>query len=135
MPERDPQFEQDVLRIVYAALADREALAAAMSGQQPLPVASASAPQPDPAAATPGAPSPTDVGIQGGAGIPIPPSCPIRRCAELAHLDFEDLGFDVDTETRLHYIEGQTGATREQILQEALRRVLADQIEVIEGLV
>lgn len=125
MSERDPRFTEDVLKIVYAALADREALAAAMSEAQPLPVTeSASAPT-DPT--PPPRPSPMDVGVQGGASANLPPAVKFG-CARTTHLFPEDYAYDPATETLLGEIQNLTGATREEVVQEALRCVLSQQI-------
>jgi hypothetical protein len=130
MAERDPEFAQDVLRILYAALADREALAAAMSGQQPMPVPNAAPGQPGGRGrrARSGS-SPMEVGVQGGAPPPIPPPKPLY-CADL--VAFEHLAFDQTTEGQLLDIQKATGASREQ---EALRRALKDKIAEINGLI
>ena len=95
MAERDPEFMQDVLRIVYAALSDREALAAAMSGQQPMPVANTAPQPPDPS--TRSGSSPSEVGVQGGASLAIPPSCAVR-CARTTNVSYEDLWLGDDFE-------------------------------------
>jgi hypothetical protein len=128
MAERDPEFAQDVLRIVYAALADRAALAAAMSGQQPMPVSNPAPGQTDPSA--PSRPSPTEVGVQGGAPDPIPP----RRafyCGCTLHADYEDLALsdpDGQPERDIEEIQRRTGATREQVMQELVRWALRAEI-------
>jgi hypothetical protein len=130
MAERDPEFEQDVVRILYAALSDRAALAAAMSGQQPMPVPNAAPGQTDPSA--PSRPSPTEVGVQGGAPPPIPPPKPLY-CGDL--VAFEHLAFDTTTEGQLLDIQKATGASREQVMQEAMRRALKDKIGELHDLI
>jgi len=132
MAERDPEFQQDVLSILYAALSNREALAAAMSGQAPAPVPDAAPPAPDAPA------SPLDTGIQGGAPVPVPPARPFL-CGHIIHVDYEDLAFDDTSETHVGELQGGApGSTREQIVQELMRRALkaeiqglADDLEVI----
>jgi hypothetical protein len=134
MAERDPEFEQEVLKIVYAALADRAALAAAMSGQQPMPVPHAAPEQTNPS--TPSRPSPTEVGVQGGAPDPIPPARQFL-CGQILHVDYEDLWLG-DQETGAEGIEGimsDTQATRPQVLQELMRRALRAQIAGLRGAV
>jgi hypothetical protein len=129
MAERDRQFEQDVRRIVYAALADRQALAAALSEQQPMPVADGAAQQLD--VSPPSSSSPMEVGVQGGSPAPTniaPFTQPRAACPDIGHLDFEDLGFDDDTEILIGMIVAATTNPRPQVVQEALRLVLRDKV-------
>jgi hypothetical protein len=128
MAERDPEFEQEVLKIVYSALADRAALAAAMSGQQPMPVPNAAPGQTDPSA--PSRPSPTEVGVQGGAPDPIPPPRAFF-CGCTLHVNYEDLWLDDPAEADpggIGEIMRLTKAAREQVLQELMRRALRAEI-------
>lgn len=122
MAERDPEFMQDVLRILYAALADREALAAAMSGQQPMPVPDAAPGQPAQSGS-----SPTEAGVQGGAPFTLPR--PIAfLCGTTIHVDNEDLALDSAAEANVQKIVSGTAATREQVVQELVRRALQAEI-------
>lgn len=126
MAERDPQFEQDVLRILYAALSDRAALAAAMSGQQPMPVANATPGPTDPSA--PSRPSPFEVGVQGGALVPVPKPTPLR-CIDIVHVNYQDIAFPQVTEDQIKALQAPGKTSREEVVQEAMRRVLAREID------
>jgi hypothetical protein len=120
---------QDVLKIVYAALADREALAAAMAEAEPLPVADPEAGQTGPPPSS--RPSPMDVGVQGGAVQDFPRLVPAFLCGQVVHLPYEYLAFDRAVEDMITEIQRRTGASREQVVQEALRLTLSDKIKVI----
>jgi hypothetical protein len=136
MAERDPEFMQDVLRIVHAALSDREALAAALAGQPPMPVPDTSSGQTDPL--TPPAPhaslSPLDVGVQGGAPGPIPPPR-AEYCGQIVHVAYEDLYLGDSYETgpnSIAQIQTNTGgASREQVMQELMREALRAQVAAV----
>jgi hypothetical protein len=136
MAERDSEFMQDVLRIVFAALSDREALAAAMSGQQPMPVADAESQPPD-QPPQPGS-SPFDVGVRGGQPAPVPPCCAVR-CARTTNIAYEDLYLGDTHETgegnTVADIMTQTSATREEVMQELMRRALIAQLAGLRGAV
>jgi hypothetical protein len=139
MAERDPQFEQDVRRIVYEALADREALAAAMAGQQPTPVPDPTPEEP----ATPASrrPGPSEVGVQGGADPQRVPPLKAHYCpkAVFAHptdvwySDDPDPDPDTGAEKEFKSIMQKTGATREQVIQELMRRSFMDKINELDG--
>jgi hypothetical protein len=128
MPERDPQFEQEVRRIVYEALADREALAAAMAGQKPTPVPE-STPR-EPAAPARSRPGPFEVGVQGGAfdatGGANPPQR-ARGCTHDKYLNVEDMFFDDDDKV-IDAIARELGEPRSRVIQELQRRALRAQV-------
>jgi hypothetical protein len=123
MAERDPQFEQDVRRIIYEALADREALAAAMARQQPTPVPDATPGQPaDPAPSRPG---PWETGVQGGAlgGDPPPQRVKTGICTHDKHIDVEDMYYD-ELDAEIDSIAQDLGEPRARVIQELQRRAL-----------